>query len=501
MAANDEYLQEKAKLLITRERELLALKRRHRRLGLWLTLAQKLTALVDPKLDLADALVRACSAIVSVLDLQAVAFFELDGATLTPIARTGITHGTIGRLDDAAVALIESEPTAACNAPAGDAQQSLGAALGLHRFLRHRLDGVGQRPLLFVAGYDAARAAFYAPFDDDDVSHFQNTAHQLALLLVNNELLRQLGKDKELLQTFNRELERRVGERTGELARLNTHLESALESLRSKDRRLEEDIEQARLFQRTLLGIAGPSPAWALGRGIDLAAEYRPLEPVGGDLFDVCEPSPGRLRIFVADATGHGVQAAMRTIVLKGAYDALKREHRDPHILLERMAARLSALFPSGETMCTACCVDLDVGDDGGVTVVYANAGNAPIFHFSAEGPREIYGDTPFLGVGALSWPDPVVFRMAPGDALVVASDGLFEQAGAGGARFEERMRSLPLGGASSAAEGLALALGAFDAFRGSAPLADDLTVIVAHVAASVTRPDGARPEPSERSR
>src|SRR5438045_8875392 len=54
LSGNEDFLRDKAKLLIARERELLTLKRKHKRLALWLALAQRLPQLVDPKSELEE---------------------------------------------------------------------------------------------------------------------------------------------------------------------------------------------------------------------------------------------------------------------------------------------------------------------------------------------------------------------------------------------------------------------------------------------------------------
>jgi serine phosphatase RsbU (regulator of sigma subunit) len=487
VSGNEEFLKEKAKLLIARERELLTLKRKHRRLSLWLTLAQRLSELVDPKMDLGQALQRVSDVMVSILDLQVVAFFEVDGHALRPLARTGSTEGASGRLEAPAIVLLTSDLAGACEAPAGPAERALGHAVGLHRFLRVRMNAVGAQPLLFVAGYDAGRAPFYAPFDDEDVSHFKNTADHLVLLLGHNNMVRELETDRSRLQEFNATLERRVDERTHDLAAAAAELLGAFEQLREKDRRLDADIEEARLFQQALL--AGGAPA---SGQVDVATAYLPLERVGGDVFDVSEMAPGRLRIFLADATGHGVQAAMRTIVLKMEYERLKRSFEAPHALLEELARRLHGLFPGGETLCSGCCLDVVVRPDGSADVVYANAANTPIVLFSGEGAKELYGDTPFLGVGELTWPEPVVFRMAPGDALLVASDGLAEQHDERGERFEPSLKEARLANAGSAKECVDRLLRAWEAFRGLKPIADDVTLVVCRVPLVVSPSQGA---------
>jgi serine phosphatase RsbU (regulator of sigma subunit) len=484
LTGNEEFLREKAKLLIARERELLALRRKHRRLALWASLAHALPELADPKAEPAEACRRVSERMVSLLDLQRVAFFEMNGASLSPMAGQG-APGTAFDLGGPVEALIAEAQSGACFESSGEAQRSFCDAVGLQRFLWHRLTPAGGPSVLCVAGYDRERAVFYAPFDEDDVAHFGNTARQLALLLGNNNLVRELERDKSRLHQFNLELERRVEERTSELAASNRDLERALSSLRSKDRRLEEDIEEARLFQQRILTDAPRSAV------VDFATVYQPLERVGGDVFDVCELRPNVYRVFVADATGHGVQASMRTILIKTEYDRLKTVCDAPHLLLQELNRRLVALFPGGEIMCTGCCVDVVVGGEG-AEASYANAGGPPIVHWSAGGAEAIYGDSPFLGVLVTEWPEPTLLRMSAGDVLLVASDGLAEQRNGRGDVFEASLEGVARKPVASAAELANSLMADLTAFRSETPIADDVTFVVLRLpagSAGVTNP------------
>jgi serine phosphatase RsbU (regulator of sigma subunit) len=486
VTGNDAFLKDKAKLLITRERELLAMRRKYKRLASWLPLARRLAELVDPRLPLSEVCARVSDGIVAALDLQTVAFFELEGTSLRPIVRSGeVTPQAPIELDADSTALIASDAAAVCQESSGPAQDSLCRAVGLHRFLWHRMAPAGARAVLFVAGYDRERAPFFAPFDEDDIAHFANTAHQLALLLGNNNLVRELQRDKQMLLEFNVELERRVDSRTAELAATNRSLEQVLENLRQKDQRLADDIQEARVFQQKMLAEAPRSER------IEFATVYRPLERVGGDVFDVYyDDRLACFRIFLADVTGHGVQASMRTILIKTEYDRLKVACAAPHMLLEELNRRLVILFPGGEIMCTGSCVDVAL-DDQGACVTYANAGNPPLLHWSGRPPAQIYGDSPFLGIGDPTWPDSIVFRMAPGDVLVVATDGLTEQRNERGEAFEEAVIATAMPGEMSGAQCVEWLVRTFDAFRGDTPLSDDLTLVGLRIPTivRVTRP------------
>ncbi|HLM75734.1 MAG TPA: two-component regulator propeller domain-containing protein, partial [Polyangiaceae bacterium] len=183
------------------------------------------------------------------------------------------------------------------------------------------------------------------------------------------------------------ELVRLVAARTGEL-------QAALSSLKEKDERIGADLAEAREFQQRML------PSLPAPGAVVFAAAYRPAELVGGDIYDVCEIGPGRYRVFLADATGHGVQASLRTMVLKTEYDRLMCDERGPERVLEELNRRIAGAYPDMELLCSACCFDVIAGaEDGSVSVLYANAGHVPLLLAREGGVEEVYLGGPFLGM------------------------------------------------------------------------------------------------------
>ena len=272
-------------------------------------------------------------------------------------------------------------------------------------------------------------------------------------------------------------LEQVVSVRTGELSRANTEISRALDTIRRHERSRTADLEKARQFQVKLLPSLPPRAPFSI------AAHYAPLEQVGGDLYDVLPRGSDALRIFLADATGHGVQASMRTLILKGAYDRLKATASDPSALLAALNRHLVDEFPDGDLHCTACCVDV-LRSANGARVRYANAGSAPLYVLSPGArPREVYADGPLLGVDHVSWPRPLEFELGASELLVIASDGLIEQADADQQRFDGRLASVELGAPKNAPDALSRLLSEFDAFRAGQPVRDDITVVVVSAA------------------
>ncbi len=274
------------------------------------------------------------------------------------------------------------------------------------------------------------------------------------------------------LQSYSADLEAQVAARTSELSRTNQDLSQALAQNRENDKRIREDIAEARLFQERML------PVLSVQSPLEFAVQYEPLELVSGDIYDIYEVEPGVVRVFLADATGHGVQAAMRTIFVKSTYDRIKGVSDGPVAILSALNDELVSKFPGGDLLSTASCIELRMGE-GRVEVTYANAGNPPLLVFSPQqSTRELYQDGPLLGLDRVDWAVPDRFVLQAGECLLIASDGLIEQGNALRERFEPEVpnRNLPL--RATAKDLLADLARALAAFRGDLPMSDDLTMI-----------------------
>lgn len=95
-----------------------------------------------------------------------------------------------------------------------------------------------------------------------------------------------------------------------QIAQNANDLRSALTVLRDQQRSVSADLHQARTFQQKMLR---PLPE---SKDIKFAALYTPPEFLGGDFYEVTQLGPHWYRLFLLDVTGHGAQAAMRTMIL-----------------------------------------------------------------------------------------------------------------------------------------------------------------------------------------
>ncbi|WP_284422755.1 MULTISPECIES: SpoIIE family protein phosphatase [unclassified Bradyrhizobium] len=135
------------------------------------------------------------------------------------------------------------------------------------------------------------------------------------------------------------------------IARVVVHLErwNSLRALRDYRERISRELDAARRMQVELL----PDPItlqWA-ARTADLriASYNRSSSELGGDLWGMLPISNGAFGIFLADFTGHGVNAALNTFRLHALIHEYKALHDDPGALLSMLNERLVRLLRVGQ--------------------------------------------------------------------------------------------------------------------------------------------------------
>lgn len=250
--------------------------------------------------------------------------------------------------------------------------------------------------------------------------------------------------------------------------RLSTRL---LDDLRARGRALEDDLQQAAALVRALQA-AAPRVPWARVVTRDL-----PATTVGGDLHEVVVTGDGALRVFLADATGHGMQGALRAMMLRAVLARHGASATGPAALLGAIDRDLAALGWAHEARVAACCFDLRPDGHGGLLGRYANAGMPPLILLTDRW-EERYVAGPFLGMTPTFSTPEVALAVPPGGRVVAHSDGLIEQ-------WSPRRSLLPeaeLWGRVLAADALESAVDAALAFaeahRAGEAQPDDVTVV-----------------------
>src|SRR5213594_3804491 len=193
---------------------------------------------------------------------------------------------------------------------------------------------------------------------------------------------------------------------------------------------LEQDLDAAQRTQRSLIPATPPAlPGW------EIAAFYRPVIQVGGDIYGWLRMKDGRMLFWIADGTGHGAAAALLTTLAKLLFHHGSVEHDAPASVMEAVNHDFRSIFGARSFM-TAMCVAVDPAT-GRASVV--GAGHPPLLIARRSGATEtIASVAPPLGL--IEHPEftETIVDLKPGDAFLLYTDGLF------GAARGERLRLTP---------------------------------------------------------
>ena len=311
----------------------------------------------------------------------------LEGSTLADIVRTGRPR-IIGDL----AAYLRRKP------------QSTSTNLVVREGMRSSLTCplvVRGRPVGFLF-FSSERPEAYS---QAHVAFFQQIASQLSLIVEKGRLYSEMAQQAALIERQNRQL--------------------------------LEQLDLARQFQRGMI----PSEKLQLP-GMELAFDYQPAILVGGDILEVMPLPEQRALVFVGDAVGHGVEAAMVMAAAKTALLTAVHSSTDPADLLRQINEELHQML-LGERFVTAVCGLLDPVRG---RADLALAGHANPLHISAaSGEISRPGEAGIpLGLRPGECFTTRSCNFAPGDTLVFFTDGVVEARNAQGQFYsDERLLNL----------------------------------------------------------
>jgi sigma-B regulation protein RsbU (phosphoserine phosphatase) len=181
---------------------------------------------------------------------------------------------------------------------------------------------------------------------------------------------------------------------------------------------LEQDLEAAQRTQRSLIPAKPPEfPGW------EIAAFYRPVIQVGGDIYGWLRMRDGRMLFWIADATGHGAAAALLTTLAKLLFHHANGENDTPAGIMHAVDRDFRSILGARSFM-TAMCVALDVKTGAGTIV---GAGHPPLLIARRDGATESIASTsPPLGLVAASNFTETEMELRRGDLFLLYTDGLY---------------------------------------------------------------------------
>ncbi len=222
----------------------------------------------------------------------------------------------------------------------------------------------------------------------------------------------------------------RPGDEVGDLAisfntmvdDLNSYVHELTATTAAKER-IESELDLARQIQMSIL--PRTYPAFPEHDDFDLFAKTHPAREVGGDFYDFFFVDDNRLVFVVGDVSGKGVAAALFMTVSRTLIKNAAMHHPDPVEALDEVNAQI---LPENE-MCMFVTVFYGLYELDKARLTYSSAGHpAPLLR-RVDGTVEPIPVTGGMAIGVFDQMGLTrgQITLAPGETLLVYSDGLDE--------------------------------------------------------------------------
>jgi serine phosphatase RsbU (regulator of sigma subunit) len=227
------------------------------------------------------------------------------------------------------------------------------------------------------------------------------------LSLALAERINTLKQEKQDLQAkVLIDLEEKVQERT---AALNQTLQT-----------IRKDIFMAKKIQEDSI----PSPHLHFPH-LNFSRLYEPMSIVGGDYMDIFQRDRKKYRVFLADATGHGVQAALITMAIRSEYEGLKHKISSPHDILHELNQIFIKEYYSLHIIFSCVVADILISHD---EIQFASAGHPDQLLANGTTIQRLPRTGRIIGLSKDSKYTKLKIPFNIKDRLYLFSDGIVEQ-------------------------------------------------------------------------
>ena len=256
------------------------------------------------------------------------------------------------------------------------------------------------------------------------------------------------------------------------------HTNSMIEALRHRIQLLSA-LKLAEEVQRNLLPSAAPQIP-----GLDIAGTSIYCDETGGDYYDYIELPNGRLGVVVADASGHGIDAALHMTTARAFLLFAARHFQGPALMLDEVNQYLTRDSASTSRFMSMFFLEVDPPKRA---LRWVRAGHEPamVYHPEADDFSELSGEGMAMGISTdYMFKEYTAAELKSGSLVVITTDGIHESRNEAGEMFGmDRLRQTIRDHAVEESHLIQTAIiGAVNEFKGSAPQEDDITLVVIKV-------------------
>lgn len=188
--------------------------------------------------------------------------------------------------------------------------------------------------------------------------------------------------------------------------------------------RYKEELKIAKNVQKSLL------PETLLqSDSFSVLAYSMAADEVGGDYYDLVEPSPGVYSLIIGDVSGKGTSAAFNMAQMKGIFHSLVLQKGSPYDFMVKANRALSQCLERSSFI-TATYFEIDTHSK---KMHFARAGHCPAIYYRAKDKSITFLESNGLGLGILrnsdfnQYVEEKSLSYSKGDVLLLYTDGITE--------------------------------------------------------------------------
>lgn len=196
------------------------------------------------------------------------------------------------------------------------------------------------------------------------------------------------------------------------------NVESSMVRIQKLNHEIQRELEIGKQVQTLFL------PNQKLIKNFKPSIYYRPMREVSGDIYNFFKIDDKFQGLFLADATGHGVSAAIVTSVIQMSLNSIIKETFNPMKVMNRLCRNLLDIFDSN-FMASGVFFLFDLRGK----VYISNSAHNPPLLYKKEFNKiyEIESNGSLLGMMEETTSSLKSCKIAPGDKFLFYTDGLVE--------------------------------------------------------------------------
>jgi sigma-B regulation protein RsbU (phosphoserine phosphatase) len=206
------------------------------------------------------------------------------------------------------------------------------------------------------------------------------------------------------------------------------------DKLAQKDNLIRNELALAQKLQQNML------PVTPLRKGnFTILSCYQPALDIGGDFFDIINFNNDEIALLIADVTGHGIQAALSTMLLKFAFSEFRNKNINASDILKGMNKILHRILPM-DIFVAAMVITLNTKKCKG-SIANGGIPHPFVIRRNKKEVEQIPANGLILGVAdedMYESSEEYEIEFSKGDCLILYTDGLSETENKDGKHFED---------------------------------------------------------------